>query len=82
MSIESYSAFDVSPQADLTLDYDERAGLVLRKQIRGQSNVIISICFRSGRTRQRHSPAESGQRLANLWNKNYDQREDGIRQRS
>src|SRR6185437_10240284 len=46
--IQRNSAFDVSTQSDLALDYDQRASLVLRKQIRGQHNVIVNVRFAGG----------------------------------
>ena len=44
--IEGDSAFDVSAQADLTLDDDQGAGLMLGKEIRGENDVVVGITCR------------------------------------
>ena len=41
--IHSHAAFDVRAQADLPLNHDQRARLILRKKIRRQHDVVINI---------------------------------------
>ena len=59
-SVKRHSAFDVSAKADLALDHDESASLMLGKQIRGQHDVIVRIAFVVGAAEERQAAAKIG----------------------
>ena len=46
LRVQRNSAFDIGTQSDFALNHDEGAGLVLRKKIGRQNDVVIGVAFR------------------------------------
>src|SRR5438094_8472731 len=42
-STKRHATFNISSQADLALDHDQRAGLILREKISGEDDIVVGI---------------------------------------
>ncbi len=78
--IERNTTFDVGAQADFTLDHDQGTGLVLRKEIGSEDDVVIGIVVAGRSAKKGQAAAEVSQDVTNLRLKNYDQGEDNVGQ--
>src|SRR3954452_13509479 len=71
--VERDSTFDVSAEADFTLDDDQGAGLMLGEEIRGENNIIVGITFACRAPKESQTAAEVGENVANFRLKDHDQ---------
>ena len=77
--IEGDAAFDVRAQSDLAFNHNQRAGLVLRKKICGQHNVIVGVAIGGRSAEERQPPAQVRKHVPDLRLKDDDQREHQVR---
>src|SRR5204862_8051252 len=80
MGVQRHSTLNISTQANLALDHDQRARLMLRKKIRCQHDVVVCIHFSSNRAAESQLAPESRQCLSNFRLENHYQRKDSVRQ--
>ena len=81
LRVQRNPALNVGSQSDFALDHDQRPGLVLREQVRGQNNVIVNFADTGlHRAAEGKAAADARQHLANLSRKDDNQGKDSVRQ--
>ena len=80
--IQRDAAFDIGAQANVTFYDDQRAGLILRKQICRQNYVVVGVSFGTRRATEAKPGAQSCEGMANLRLKDHNQRENNIGKQS
>jgi len=78
--IERDAAFDMGAQADFAFDDDQSSGLMLRKKIRGEDDVVVGIAVSRRGSEERQAPAEISEHVTYLRLKYDDQGKDYVGQ--
>jgi hypothetical protein len=69
---QRHPTLDVSSQTNFAFDDDESAGLVLRKEVSGEDNVVVCIGFGGHGSAEAEFTTEARESLANLNGENDD----------